>query len=102
MEHLVFAYGTLKEAKIRRELLNRDVAAIKDSLPGFTLENICIGGVLYPIAVRDPYDKKPIPGEVFQVTSREIRIIDEYESNAYKRIKVNLNSGRKAWLYIRP
>ena len=102
MEHLVFAYGTLKEAEIRRELLNRNVPAVKDGLPGFILEKICLDGILYPIAVRDPYSKKTLHGEVFRVTLQEVRIIDDYESDAYKRIKVNLNSGRKAWLYVRP
>lgn len=102
MEHLIFAYGTLKESKIRRALLKRQVIAENDTISGFAIEKIYLDGISYPIAVIDPSNKNKIPGEVFQVSNREIGIIDEYESGAYKRIKVSLKSGQLAWLYVKP
>ena len=101
MEHFIFAYGTLKTAKIRKALLNRVVPSDKDTLSGFTLEKIYLDGIRYPIAVMDPFNKNQIHGEVFKVTLKEIQIIDDYESDAYQRIIVNLNSGRKAWIYTK-
>ncbi len=101
MEHLVFAYGTLKSSKTRKALLNREVPAVKDILAGFVLDKIFLDGVKYPVAVRDPFNRNPIHGEVFKVNSAEMNIIDNYESDAYQRIKVRLVSGKLAWLYIR-
>lgn len=102
LEHLIFAYGTLKEAKVRRGLLRRHVAAENDTLLGFAIEWIYLDGNLYPVAVNDPLNRNMIPGKVFRVNSFEIGIIDEYESVAYKRIKAVLESGRLAWLYVKP
>ncbi len=101
MDFSVFAYGTLKDGKIRKYLLSRNVPAKKDSLSGFRIDQISLDGICYPVAIRDPFNKKVIHGVFFKVNEREIKLLDEYESDAYKRIQVILNSGKEAWLYIK-
>ena len=102
MKHLVFAYGTLKNHDLRKKLLARNVPAEKDRLKGFSIEQIYLDGENYPVANYDPFNKNDIQGVSFYVNESELKILDYYESDAYKRIRVNLNSGRKAWLYVKP
>ena len=100
MDYFVFAYGTLKDSNLRNELLLRDVPASKAKLTGFRIDQVLLDGTYYPIAHRDPFNKKEINGVVFKVNGREIKILDEYESDAYKRILITLQSGQDTWLYV--
>jgi hypothetical protein len=37
---------------------------------------------------------------VFEVSTDELLVADKYEPANYKRVKVELDSGKKAWIYI--
>jgi Gamma-glutamyl cyclotransferase, AIG2-like len=41
-----------------------------------------------------------IEGTVFEVSAEELLVADKYEPDNYQRIKVVLESGREAWIYI--
>lgn len=41
-----------------------------------------------------------IEGMILQLSEDELRLADSYEPNTYKRIKVMLQSGQEAWVYV--
>ncbi len=45
-------------------------------------------------------DNNNIKGTVFEITEEELRLADKYEPVNYKRVKVVLESGKEAWIYI--
>lgn len=41
-----------------------------------------------------------VEGMVFEISGEELLQADKYEVEAYRRILVTLESGKKAWIYI--
>lgn len=41
-----------------------------------------------------------VPGSVFEIIDDEHRLSDQYEVDAYKRVKTILKSGKVAWVYV--
>jgi hypothetical protein len=37
---------------------------------------------------------------VFTISKEELLLADNYETDDYKRIKVKLQSGKEAWVYV--
>lgn len=101
-KQLIFVYGTLMDPKIRENLLRKKVKTTPDSLKGFKLSHISDGEIKYKILepTNDSHDSV-ISGEVFEVDENDLKILDEYETNIYKRIQVKLLSGKIAWVYIK-
>jgi len=103
----VFSYGTLRHAKVQRELYGREVRTTPDSLPGYRLSEVTItdpkvlrvsGTDSHPIALPgEPSDH--VDGAVLSLTPRELAATDEYEVADYVRREVRLSSGITAWLY---
>ena len=96
MPETIFVYGTLKDKQVQRAVFGREVAGQPDSLEGYTESQIKLGRTLYPIII--PGDGS-IDGFAFEVSDNELKKIDKYETDAYKRTKVTLKSGRQAWVY---
>ncbi|MEA3014401.1 MAG: hypothetical protein QOD42_2946 [Sphingomonadales bacterium] len=82
-----------------------------DALPGFALAPLTIadpdvvavsGAAVHMIAraTGDPADL--VPGLVFAVTPAELEAADDYEVDAYARIRVRLASGAEAFVYVAP
>lgn len=46
-------------------------------------------------------DLDVIEGTVLSVRSDELQNADEYEADDYKRIPVTLESGKRAWVYVK-
>ncbi len=99
----IFVYGTLCDPKIRKKILGRDVLKIADdNLDGFKMSSISDEGFCYPILVKEVNSKELIKGEIFEVTTAEMQILDKYEGDLYVRVEYVLNSGTKAWVYVQP
>jgi gamma-glutamylcyclotransferase (GGCT)/AIG2-like uncharacterized protein YtfP len=98
MERL-FTYGTLRDSEVQREVLGKESAGVPDSLSNYRLSSLDIGGEQYPIA--EPGDGGKIEGVAYEVQLEELKKIDEYEGQEYRRIKVTLDSGLEAWIYTR-
>lgn len=98
MEQL-FVYGTLKEATTQKRVLGRRAAGIQDILKDFTRSTITIENKTYPIITKKRGES--IEGMVISVRLKELKLIDDYETNAYRRKKVVLNSGKSAWAYMK-
>lgn len=97
MENL-FVYGTLKNSKIQKKIIGRVVKGISDIVVGYRIKTITIEGKKYSIFVKD---KGLVTGLVLKLTSEELKKIDKYETNAYRRVPEILKSGTKAWVYVK-
>ena len=108
MEVNLFSYGTLQLEKIQKELFGKTLQGSSDVLRGYRTSTIKIKDEAFPSASEQQYlialpsgDKNDsVKGTVYKITEEELLIADEYESADYKRIKVVLESGIEAWIYV--
>jgi gamma-glutamylcyclotransferase (GGCT)/AIG2-like uncharacterized protein YtfP len=105
----LFSYGTLRQSEVQLATYGRLLDATPDALIGYRLERVLIedphvvqlsGKAVHTIAREsgDPADR--IPGMLFELTEAELASTDAYESAAYARITVTLESGRVAFVYV--
>ena len=108
MNENLFSYGTLQKNSVQLKLFGRLLRGTKDILRGYKLT---------PIEIKDesflskgeqksqltviPSDNKSdhIEGTVLEISEKELLLADDYEPDNYKRIEVELASGKKAWIY---
>jgi gamma-glutamylcyclotransferase (GGCT)/AIG2-like uncharacterized protein YtfP len=95
----LFAYGTLMDSAVQKEVFGRAAKSVSDILRGYKKEKIKIEGKWYPLIVPDKSAK--VKGLVLEVTKRELEKIDDYETCAYKRNLIVLESGISAWVYVK-
>jgi gamma-glutamylcyclotransferase (GGCT)/AIG2-like uncharacterized protein YtfP len=105
----LFSYGTLKYEKVQMATFGRLLAGQADSLPCYAMKKIKItdpdviaksGEDVHSIIHFSGNPKDQVPGMVFRVSKEELQRADEYEVADYKRIKVRLDSGIDAWVYV--
>ncbi len=105
----LFSYGTLRQRDVQLATFGRELAGKPDTLPGFSISMVAItdsdvvatsGLSEHPIVRRtgDPSDQ--ISGTVFEITPEELAHADKYEADDYKRVEVELGSGRRAYVYV--
>lgn len=95
----VFVYGTLQDPNVQKKVLKRTCVLEEDLLTGYRKGQVQINGNTYPIAIVSKNNK--VHGKVLEATKEEVLLLDEYETAAYKRIRVSLASGQTAWVYCR-
>lgn len=100
MEYL-FVYGDLKKPEIQKNVIGRIAESSEDSIKGYELSQINIEGEIFPILVKSNSPRDFAFGLVLQVSEDELKKIDRFETDVYKRKKVVLNSGREAWVYVK-
>lgn len=96
MEKL-FVYGTLQDPDIQKSLVGRIIFGVPARLVNYEKTTINLGGRIYPI-VR-PTDSGAVTGMVLDVTEQELARFDRYETNAYRRIQAEVDSGITVWVY---
>ncbi|MDP3916693.1 MAG: gamma-glutamylcyclotransferase family protein [Nanoarchaeota archaeon] len=94
----LFVYGTLKNPEIQKSIFGRIAQSSPDVLQGYTRSKIRIDKI-YPIIIKKR--GKFVRGLVISVNPKELKLIDKYETNSYKRQKVALKSGTNAQVYTR-
>ncbi|WP_026728112.1 gamma-glutamylcyclotransferase family protein [Flavobacterium denitrificans] len=103
MEKL-FSYGTLRSKEIQRQVFNRVLTGTADQLLGYKLKSLQIeeefGMADYVVVVPSENPADIIHGVVFEVSIADLAKVDLFESNAYKRVQVKLQSGETAWIYM--
>ncbi|GAA3776088.1 gamma-glutamylcyclotransferase family protein [Flavobacterium ginsengiterrae] len=103
MEQL-FSYGTLRSKEIQMRLFNKILNGTADQLLGYKLKSLKIeeefGMADYVVVVASENPSDIIHGVVFNVTNADLAKVDLFESNAYRRVQVTLQSGITAWVYI--
>ena len=108
MNQYLFSYGTLQKEKVQIELFGRILQGSGDTLIGYKVSTIEIkdesfllkGEQKYQLTAVISKDNDNIKGIVFEITEEELRLADKYEPVNYKRVKVVLESGKEAWIYI--
>lgn len=96
----LFSYGTLLEPTVQKRVIGRTVRSQSDVLEGYRKSEITLGERTYAIAVPDP--DHSIAGGVIDVTRYELKRTDRYEGRSYERVRVELKSGKEAWVYRQP
>ena len=108
MNQYLFSYGTLQKEKVQIELFGRILQGSGDTLIGYKVSTIEIkdesfllkGEQKYQLTAVISKDNDNIKGTVFEITEEELHLADKYEPVNYKRVKVVLESGKEAWIYI--
>lgn len=99
-EQLLFTYGTLQQASVQEQVIGRVIKGVADQLDNYEIGKIMINGNEYKII--HPKIGSKVIGVVISVDDNEIEAIDDYETKAYNRIRVTLDSGKIAWAYVAP
>ena len=94
----LFVYGTLLESEVRQLVFTRALDGKKDLLSGYRIHQNKVSG-LYPSVEATGQAKDQVYGEVFVVSSYDLKRADQYEGEAYMRKRVRLDSGTEAWVY---
>lgn len=109
MKEYLFSYGTLQKENVQIELFGRIFKGSGDTLKGYRATAIEIKDEVFlskgeqknQLAAVISKDKNDlIQGTVFEITEEELFLADKYEPDNYKRVKVVLESGKEAWIYI--
>jgi gamma-glutamylcyclotransferase (GGCT)/AIG2-like uncharacterized protein YtfP len=86
------------------QLFNKLLTGTADQLLGYKLKSLQIeeefGMADYVVVVPSENPEDTIHGVVFEVSNADLAKVDLFESNAYKRVEVQLNSGTTAWIYM--
>ncbi|WP_144893636.1 MULTISPECIES: gamma-glutamylcyclotransferase family protein [Flavobacterium] len=102
MEKL-FAYGSLQNEDIQKDLFGRILEGTPETLIGYVVKQIQIeeefGIVNYPIITQTENQENTINGMVYEISTKELHQSDLYEGLHYKRVEVQLQSKQKAWAY---
>ncbi len=108
-EEKLFSYGTLQYESVQLTSFGRKLAGKIDTLSKFELSELKItdadviatsGKDIHPVVIYTGEDTDKVQGMVFDVSGEELRQADSYEVADYKRVKVKLDSGISAWVYI--
>lgn len=105
----LFSYGTLQQRGLQLANYGRELSGVRDMLAGYRLAPLAIddrrvvalsGSAIHTIAqaTGDPADK--IAGTRFELSEAELAATDDYETDAYSRVEVILESGCPAWVYV--
>lgn len=106
----LFSYGTLQYKKVQIETFGRELQGKRDKLIGYKISIIKINNqdviskseaLEHPIIEYTGNKEDIVKGVLFYIINKELIKADSYEVEEYKRIKVKLESGEKAWVYIK-
>jgi gamma-glutamylcyclotransferase (GGCT)/AIG2-like uncharacterized protein YtfP len=98
---LLFSYGTLQAKDVQRAVFGREVQGREDSLPGYEVCMLAVGGAQYANVAPSSNVGQAVRGTVLEVTQEELGAADAYEEDArYSRSRVTLASGDEAWVYV--
>lgn len=107
-EHL-FSYGTLQYESVQLAIFWRVLQGIPDLLRNYKLSKTKIsnpdivvtsGEAEHPIIIFTGNSADEVSGVVFDISSDELTLCDEYEAADYRSISVELCSGTAAWVYV--
>ena len=107
----LFSYGTLQQPEVQLATYGRELQGMSDSLRGYRLAPLVIddprvvdisGKAVHTIARPTSNSNDQVHGMVFELTDAELKSTDAYETSAYTRVEVELESGRTAWVYVGP
>ena len=104
----LFSYGTLQQKNVQLANFGRELSGSKDILQGYIIGEVEItdervlresGKAFHPILRLSGNLTDEVAGTVFELTDAELAQADDYEVDAYIRVKVTLKSGTECWIY---
>jgi len=109
MLECLFSYGTLRKKKVQADLFGRILAGSPDVLRGYKVSTIEIMDEAFLAKGEEKHQKtlivsadNMVEGTALEITGEELLLADKHEPKNYKRIKVMLESGKTAWIYVAP
>ena len=105
----LFSYGTLQTESVQLSTFGRKLDGSPDALIGYRLRMIKIDDQDFVRTSGAEYHRTLeftgsasdfVEGTVFSITQQEIEQADAYEPEGYKRVRVQLQSGTEAWIYV--
>ena len=105
----LFSYRTLQQEDVQLATFGRRLAGVADSLVGYRQSMVAIddpevvrtsGKTHNPIVAFTGQSEDRVPGAVFEISDAELAQADEYEVEAYVRVKAPLASGLGASVYV--
>jgi len=107
----LFSYGTLQLREVQLANYGRELEGSPDALLGYRLitladrdpDAVRISGAKTHMVVRrtgNPADR--VAGVVYLLTAEELAETDRYEGSDYGRAELELESGRRALVYVEP
>lgn len=108
MKEYLFSYGTLQNGKVQLDLFGRILEGSYDILRGYKVSIIEIKDETFLSKGHEKFQKTLVTSEsddvvngtALELTETELLVADKYEPANYERIKVALESGKKAWIYM--
>jgi gamma-glutamylcyclotransferase (GGCT)/AIG2-like uncharacterized protein YtfP len=109
MNEYLFSYGTLRADRVQIQLFGRLLNGTADALMGYKIALIEIKDKAFlakgeekiqGIAIPSDDTNDMVEGKVFEVSETELLHADKYEPDGYERRKVELKSGKMAWMYL--
>ena len=106
----LFSYGTLQLDSVQLSSFGRLLVGADDAMPGWHKDWLEItdpdvikasGERFHPVVSPSANAADAVAGKVFRITPAELEAADRYEVADYKRIEVVLQSGVKAWVYVK-
>jgi len=101
MTEKLFVYGTLQNIEAQKKILGRVLESSGDSLAGYKKTTVNIEGEMYSILKKSRNRFDIVLGKVLEVTEEDLKKLDKYETDAYRRIEVVLSSGKESWVYVK-
>lgn len=101
MTENLFVYGLLKKPEIQKKIIGKIVEGSEDSIKGYKISQINIENEIFPILIKSNNPRDFVVGLVLEVSDDELKKIDKFEGDDYKRKKIILNSGKESWVYVR-
>ncbi len=107
----LFSYGTLQQERVQLLTYGRRLEGTADALRGFRLERlpdrdpeaVRISGLESHLVVRPTRDQNDrVAGMVYFLSEEELEATDRYEGSDYRRVVLELESGRRAFVYVDP
>jgi len=92
----IFVYGTLLDDTVRGRVLGKDIKGKSDTLEDYIIDTHSVL-TSYPTIIESK--KGFVNGKYFDVDMEDIKKLDRYESNYYKKIEVKLKSGVDTLVY---
>jgi gamma-glutamylcyclotransferase (GGCT)/AIG2-like uncharacterized protein YtfP len=105
----LFSYGSLREPQVQIANFGRLLAGHADTLREYSLSCLKItdpevvrisGASQHTIIYFSGNPSDVVTGMVFRVTAEELAKADAYEVSDYRRVAVQLSSGRQAFVYV--
>lgn len=109
MSETLFSYGTLQRDDVQLELFGRLLNGTRDILTGYKIASIKINDEAFLAKGEEKFQKTLvlsndvadiIEGTIFEISTEELLLADQYEPDNYQRIKVLLQSKKESWIYV--